>query len=121
MVFNWFRRKFDKSETEQVATPELETEVVEAAPAETAAELELASEGVATDYLAWAKAAYENIQQQESLSTAVVAVEEPAITDEEPVVVPTTDPELVTLPPTDNSEDEPIPVVELAPKVPSWS
>ncbi len=110
MVFNWFRRKFDKSESEEVTTPAPETEVVEAAPEETApvetADPELASEGVATDYLAWAKAAYQNIQQQESSSPiAVVAVEEPASTAA-PEAVAAPDPELETLPPTDNSEDE---------------
>ena len=83
MVFNWFRRKFDKSESEQVQDLEqVETPtVVEDEPAEPD------SEAVATDYLAWAKAAYQNIQQQES-SVAVVEADES-------VTVETTAPELL--------------------------
>jgi fused signal recognition particle receptor len=117
MVFNWFRRKFDKSESEQVATPEPEEVVVAEELAETAEpKLASESEGVATDYLAWAKAAYENIQQQESASlTTIAAVEEPTSADKDPVVV-TTEPDLATLPSADNSEDEPTPVVDLAPQ-----
>ena len=84
MVFNWFRRKFDKSESEQVQDLEqVETPaVVEDEPTEPET-----SEAVATDYLAWAKAAYQNIQQQES-SVAVVEADES-------VTVETTAPELL--------------------------
>jgi fused signal recognition particle receptor len=79
MVFDWFRRKFDKSEsesespdTEQVETA---TSVVETAEAAiTVEEVDPVSEEVATDYLAWAKAAYQNIQQQQE-SPAVVEPE----------------------------------------------
>ncbi len=63
MVFNWFRRKFDKSSD---STPEIE-QVEESAldAAETEAEIsDPASTQVDTDYLAFAKAAYQNIQQQ---------------------------------------------------------
>lgn len=79
MVFNWFRRKFDKAESE----PALDTEQVEASGGEedesavpaTEPETDSASESeVATDYLAWAKAAYQNIQQQQA-SPPPVAVE----------------------------------------------
>ena len=84
MVFNWFRRKFDKSESEQVQDLEqVETPaVVEDEPTEPET-----SEAVATDYLAWAKAAYQNIQQQES-SVAVVEADESA-------TIETTAPELI--------------------------
>ena len=80
MVFNWFRRKFDKSESEPVpdseqvdesVSEEAESDLQVAEP-----EPETASVEVATDYLAWAKAAYENIQQQQVAPP--VAVEEPA-------------------------------------------
>ncbi len=70
MVFNWFRRQFDKSDESSELTPDRqqsETSVVEEAEIEDTAEnLEPDSSAVATDYLAWAKAAYQNIQQQES-------------------------------------------------------
>jgi fused signal recognition particle receptor len=86
MVFDWFRRKFDKPEseavtdTEQIAAPVVEEEAELVVPA---AESAPASEEVATDYLAWAKAAYQNIQQQEA-----AAVAEPAVESEpEPVTV----------------------------------
>ncbi len=93
MVFDWFRRKFDKPESEsesvtdneQITEPIVEEEaelvvpVTEPAPA---------SEEIATDYLAWAKAAYQNIQQQE---VAAVAVVEP---EAEPEVLADIDPNL---------------------------
>ena len=87
MVFDWFRRKFDKPESESEAVTDTEqiTEPVVEEEAEivVAAEPESASEEVATDYLAWAKAAYQNIQQQE---LAAVTVVEP---ESEPVTVAT--------------------------------
>ena len=91
MVFNWFRRKFDNSEPEQEAPLESETEViVEEAPSEVVAEPQTPDAGVATDYLAWAKAAYDNIQQQAASSpTAPVALVEPTTDDEPELVVST--------------------------------
>jgi fused signal recognition particle receptor len=95
MVFDWFRRKFDKPEsesesvtdTEQITEPVVEEEAELVVPA---TEPEPASEEVATDYLAWAKAAYQNIQQQE---LAAVAVVEPEVEPEsEPVAVAILDP-----------------------------
>jgi fused signal recognition particle receptor len=77
MVFNWFRRKFDKSSD---STPEIE-QIEESAldAAETEAEIsETASTQVDTDYLAFAKAAYQNIQQQ-----AVPEIEPAAATVED--------------------------------------
>ena len=87
MVFDWFRRKFDKpeSESESVTDTEQISESLVAAEEELvvpAAEPELASEEVATDYLAWAKAAYQNIQQQEAAAVAVVEPEsEPLVAE----------------------------------------
>ena len=74
MVFDWFRRKFDKPESEAVTDTEQVTEPVVEEEAEivVAAEPEPASAEVSTDYLAWAKAAYQNIQQQELAAVAVV-------------------------------------------------
>jgi fused signal recognition particle receptor len=93
MVFDWFRRKFDKSESESAPDTEQveesageEEELV--APTE-GEEVETVSEEVATDYLAWAKAAYQNIQQQQGS----VAVVEP-------------EPELVAVETSDDSVDD---------------
>jgi fused signal recognition particle receptor len=69
MVFNWFRRKFDRDESEPVLDTEQvedsgedeDESVVPAAEPQTAREPE-----IATDYLEWAKAAYQNIQQQQA-------------------------------------------------------
>ena len=103
MVFNWFRRKFDKSESE--SDPVLDAEQVEESAVDDdepvkqeATELEIATEEVATDYLAWAKAAYQNIQQQqqESAPSAVVETEpETASSELESVAVETANPELL--------------------------
>jgi fused signal recognition particle receptor len=122
MVFDWFRRKFDNTQSEQVPDSEQEeasigeeaaAEVVEdAAPDSPAAEVQVAEEvaattssEVATDYLAWAKAAYQNIQQQQQQQESTPVVDpEPAVatTEEitpdepaiEPAVIETTEREL---------------------------
>jgi fused signal recognition particle receptor len=89
MVFNWFRRKFDKSESEPTPDPDLGAESAEEI-VEEAAEADLpepASTEVNTDYLAWAKAAYQNIQQQTSAPSEVAEVE-PA-QQEEPAAITT--------------------------------
>jgi fused signal recognition particle receptor len=109
MVFDWFRRKFDKPEsesesvtdTEQIAEPIAEEEAELVVPT---AEPEPASEDVATDYLAWAKAAYQNIQQQE---LAAVAVVEPEV---EPVAVAIIDPTDDLEPESTSSAIEPEPI-----------
>ena len=112
MVFNWFRRKFDnpapepsqdsepivKSVPEQVETPV----EAEAAPAETV------STEVATDYLAWAKAAYQNIQQQQE--SATIAADE--ITDDGTPVEVANEP--TTEPPTADLESNPTPTADIA-------
>jgi fused signal recognition particle receptor len=79
MVFNWFRRKFDPSESEPVPDPDRseqsaqsEEAAVEATPELPADEPATATPEVATDYLAWAKAAYQNIQQQQEVAVATV-------------------------------------------------
>jgi fused signal recognition particle receptor len=84
MVFDWFRRKFDKPESESEAVTDteqiIEPVVEEEAEIVVAAEPAPASEEVATDYLAWAKAAYQNIQQQELAAVAVVTTESEPVT-----------------------------------------
>ena len=85
MVFDWFRRKFDKAESESVTdTEQIAESIVEEEEEELvvpAAEPEPASEEVATDYLAWAKAAYQNIQQQEAAAVAVEPESEPVLAE----------------------------------------
>jgi fused signal recognition particle receptor len=101
MVFNWFRRKFDQSEAEPAQESEQlessEANVVDELEDDTAAadlqstEPELASEAVvevATDYLAWAKVAYQNIQQQQESSPAAI---EQAIEIEQQSTIPEID------------------------------
>jgi fused signal recognition particle receptor len=97
MVFDWFRRKFDKSESESESAPDPE-QVEESAgaeedliaPEQKEEEAATASEEIATDYLAWAKAAYQNIQQQQ---------ESPVVIEPEP------EPELVAVATGDGVED----------------
>ena len=54
-MFNWFRRKTKKADSEAVSEP---TEQVTTPETETSSQ-EITQE----DYLAWAKTAYKNIQQ----------------------------------------------------------
>jgi fused signal recognition particle receptor len=74
MVFNWFRRKFDTPESEPAPDTEQNEADVEAAADVSVDEPATTSPEVATDYLAWAKAAYQNIQQQQE-TPPVVATE----------------------------------------------
>jgi fused signal recognition particle receptor len=91
MVFNWFRRKFDKAESDSELTSDPE-QLAESGGEDVEAEAEAdlpepASPEVATDYLAWAKAAYQNIQQQQAATTPEVVpdepIAEPVVTDRE--------------------------------------
>jgi fused signal recognition particle receptor len=70
MVFDWFRRKFDRDDSSAPSEPEVtptDEVVAEEVVAEPAAATEVAAaDDATTDYLAWAKAAYQNIQQQQS-------------------------------------------------------
>ena len=70
--FNWFRRAFDKSDKAEAETqptePKTEQEKVDSASAEPASpsQQQLSPE----DYLKWAKAAYQNIQKQQTAPEA---------------------------------------------------
>ncbi len=120
MVFNWFRRKFDNSESEPVPDPELVEEAATAEPEEPdAAEPATANEEIATDYLAWAKAAYQNIQQQEAPPAAVEIAPEantPSEPNLEEIAVETTTTEsepaatVDALPATTDEEAENLPI-----------
>ena len=107
MVFNWFRRQFNDKDT---PTPEEQPTVT---PAEVEPEAPTASEeDVAAEYLKWAKAAYQNIQQQQQESVEVdrqsAALQEDAITEESTVEVePATLVSAVDEPDSEPIADEP--------------
>jgi fused signal recognition particle receptor len=96
MVFNWFRRKFDGTPSPEDNPTAADTEQIEETVAEVEAEADAdptapATTEVATDYLAWAKAAYQNIQQQQATVPPEVAAEpiaETSIPDAEPDSAP---------------------------------
>lgn len=104
MVFNWFRRQFDKTEEtpEQQPQPETVQEQVtqEAAPAEEETAV------VSEDYLSWAKAAYKNIQKQQQTTPT----ETETLTTETEAADSQETPAIVEPPaPTEPSESEPAP------------
>jgi fused signal recognition particle receptor len=105
MVFDWFRRKIVGSDAPVEDLTESESESTsDPDPVETEADLPApASTEVATDYLEWAKAAYQNIQQQQATVT-------PAAESQVPAVTPTA-PEIADLEPatTTTAEIEPEP------------
>ncbi len=132
MVFNWFRRQFDRSDDSYVPVPESE-KVPESAGDEPEADAETQTPTsptpeVATDYLEWAKAAYQNIQQQQAEITVVepeTAAQEPepaaseSADTNEPIDHPVVEMPIaaIELEPVeseadDNSEDLYLPVVE---------
>ncbi|KJH70722.1 signal recognition particle-docking protein FtsY [Aliterella atlantica] len=100
MVFNWFRRQFSEKEESSQETettlPEVESppEVIES-PAEPS---DSSQADTAAEYLQWAKAAYQNIQQQ-----ATTAPPEVAATSEEPADEPDAE-----TPPNPATEVEPV-------------
>jgi fused signal recognition particle receptor len=72
MAFNWFRRQYTQPEDSSEPTVE-PTEPASEADPETTSE----AEAVQEDYLAWAKAAYQNIQErQQPTEVAVLKVSE---------------------------------------------
>lgn len=106
MVFNWFRRQFNRSESPSetpAPAPEPETEQPEQAEPQKPQE--------AVDYLAWAKAAYQNIQQQEAEKSSEVKEEseqlEPEITPEQPEATETVEPSEPVLERVTETEPEP--------------
>ncbi len=96
MVFDWFRRKYnDDSAAQPIDEPTVESEEqaepVDAATTEDPATA--ATPGPDEDYLAWAKAAYQNIKKQEEAAAPVAAAvepsePEPSEPESEPVVEP---------------------------------
>ncbi len=116
MVFNWFRRQFNNSTPEEPTATELAnpTEEMAAEVSESAVEPEVKPEVVAVgenkadaDTLAWAKAAYQNIKQQQAAAVTVepevIAVkpepvaEQPIDQIDQPAVVEESKPEATTI------------------------
>jgi fused signal recognition particle receptor len=136
MVFDWFRRKFDstadavENPADVAAEPESDsTETLPPADDEVAAEPEVpvtaaTSPAGTTDYLAFAKAAYQNIQQQSAQKSAAevvdAAIAEPDVISDadesiDPPVLATVSTEPVStaeLEPEEISESVDTPIVE---------
>lgn len=97
MVFDWFRRQFKREEVkrEEDAPPSVEptptpTSDQPTAEASTPA-TPTATPATPDDYLAWAKAAYQNIQRQQAERTPPPAAET-AVPTPEPTTEPTPEP-----------------------------
>lgn len=85
MVFNWFRRQFNEKDApnrDETTSPEVESPSDVAEPQAEPSDASQAD--AAAEYLKWAKAAYQNIQQQATPQT----VEQPAETEVAPTQVP---------------------------------
>ena len=63
MAFNWFRRQYTQPEDSSEPTVEQTERTSESDPE--AKESETEADAVQEDYLAWAKAAYQNIQERQ--------------------------------------------------------
>ena len=102
MVFDWFRRKFDgtAAPSDSDSTVDVDNDAI-AESAEAVVEIAAGEDEniltpvttepeVATDYLAWAKAAYQNIQQQQAevAVAGITEVESASISTEEVIDVP---------------------------------
>jgi fused signal recognition particle receptor len=108
MAFNWFRRQF--TQPEDAPEPQVDSSV-EQKDSVSEAEATVEDETVQEDYLAWAKAAYQNIQQRQQTSPSV---EEEAVAAE-PVLPQTEKSE------PKESEPEEIAVVQVAESQPETS
>ena len=101
-MFNWFRRKINKTDSEPVSEP---TEQVTQPETETSDQ-----ESTSEDYLSWAKTAYKNIQQRQTPSTTPISTTEaPSETPEKEVpseTKPSPQPEPES-PKTEAKEDTP--------------
>ncbi|MBD2425738.1 signal recognition particle-docking protein FtsY [Phormidium sp. FACHB-1136] len=82
MVFNWFRRGFEKSDAAKAEPKPTETVTPEPTPEKAEAEAPAAPKSLAEmtpeEKLAWAKAAAQNIQKQQAEAKAVETPTEPA-------------------------------------------
>ncbi|MFB2968137.1 signal recognition particle-docking protein FtsY [Aerosakkonema sp. BLCC-F183] len=114
MVFNWFRRQHnesqeqaqDKSASPTQVEPQTESPVSESGATSS-------QEEVADDYLAWAKAAYKNIQAKQRPQTTTTPSETEAPTQAE------AEPQLVTEAVAPSSESQAIPIQTETPQAES--
>ncbi|HLP87539.1 MAG TPA: signal recognition particle-docking protein FtsY [Nostocaceae cyanobacterium] len=108
MAFNWFRRQNESSEVPADQT-EGENPAIEENPTETAAQNPVDT----TDLLAYAKAAYKNIQQKQQIQTSSEAETTTAATEAQVEAPPATEePTVEEVTPTDVAENPETVVVE---------
>jgi fused signal recognition particle receptor len=112
MVFNWFRRQKKSSESAPEVTPTPPTPEAKPTPTPTPSQQTAQSP---EDYLKWAKAAYQNIQQQKVETAEVVEGEEVEAQETEPAAETTeaeTEPQepLTELPTETVAEETPAPL-----------
>lgn len=128
-MFNWFRRKFGQdsaTETaqEQQTAPETPQPEEEAAAPEPELETPATSEAKTTDYLSWAKTAYQKIQQRQEPETPPTAAAAPLPpTTEEIAVADTETTATEATPAADTGKAEPETLAEEpepAPPTPPW-
>lgn len=117
MVFDWFRRQYQKNPPAPEAQPEAQPEADRpAAPPETPAEPapnpSIAPTPDGEDYLAWAKAAYQNLKRQEegaAPSPETPAPEAPPSADPTPEAPPAPESTALAEPPSTSPEPAPSP------------
>ncbi len=126
MVFNWFRRQFSEKDApnqDETTSPEVqdtpEAAEISAEPSETS------QADAAAEYLKWAKAAYQNIQQQatpqtteESATTEAASTQTPEVAATTPIVEePADEPDAETpaTPVVEVETDEPDPETPATP------
>ena len=90
--FNWFSRRFDQAS--KADTPAETTEDTAANKEEPAAQKADSAPAMSPeDYLAWAKAAYQNVQKQQAIPSEASSQSEPAVIEESVTAV---DPEVTS-------------------------
>jgi fused signal recognition particle receptor len=70
MTFNWFNRRYDDKSKTPEAESAKDAPSAESAEAAAAPSAEAPVDTIAEDYLAWAKAAYKNIQQRQQVEVS---------------------------------------------------
>jgi fused signal recognition particle receptor len=102
MAFNWFRRRFNEENSEAAEQTSEQSQSTESADSQTGE--------VQEDYLAWAKAAYQNIQQRQQVEPAVEADE----TRESEETIPEPESVLADAEPSEPVTEEPVPATEIS-------
>ncbi|MBD2182220.1 signal recognition particle-docking protein FtsY [Planktothrix sp. FACHB-1355] len=114
MVFNWFRRQHNESQEQAQDKSASPTQVEPQTESPVSESGEVSSqEQVADDYLAWAKAAYKNIQAKQRPQTTTTPSETESPTQAE------AEPQLVTEAVAPSSESQAIPIQTETPQTES--